>query len=620
LVQKTGMSKQGSENSKPIVLVVDDDQSALAHAKQVLSDIGFAVKEAEDGEQALEQFTQVQPDIILLDVDLPKLNGFEVCSKIIQMTDGRNAPALMVTGLEDESSIDRAFEVGATDFAIKPINWPIISRRIKHILRARKAFNDIRAAEEKVRHLAYFDGLTGLPNRELFKEQLAQAIGIAQRQGWRVAALYMDLDEFKRINDTLGHSAGDELLVTVGERLAESIRDSDTMTRSAESSDIHQAARLGGDEFTVALTVVHEVDGVAKVAQRIKDSLAQPIMLGKHEVFITPSIGIALFPDDGETVDTLLKNADAAMYEAKRAGKNKYRFYTQSMNAHALRRLNMESKLYKALENDEFWLCYQPQVNAKSGEIIGMEALLRWENPELGSISPYEFIPIVENNGLIAEIGEWVLKTACTQAQAWQDAGFPPLRLGVNLSPRQFQKNTLVPMVGSTLTSTGFSAKHLELELTENLLMHHLDDTMTILNALCDMGITLSVDDFGTGYSSLSYLKRFPLTTLKIDRSFVNGIPNDADNMAITKAIIAMAHSLKLLVIAEGVEDEQQLAYLCEQGCDEFQGYFFYKPLPTSEFTQVLKRQKMIMENQTHKRNQIKEILNRPILDLLKRK
>jgi len=592
------MNKQEPENSRPIVLVVDDDPKGLARAKQALGDVGFFVEEAIDGVQALERFEQIQPDIVLLDVDMPKLDGFEVCSKLNQIASGANAPAVMVTGLEDEAAIDKAFEVGATDFAIKPINWPIISRRIKHLLRARAAFNDVRAAEEEVRYLAYFDGLTGLPNRELFKEHLAQAIGIASRQEWRIAVLFMDLDEFKRINDTLGHSAGDELLVTVGKRLAQSIRESDTATRNAISGDGHQAARIGGDEFTIALTVVQEADDVAKVALRIKDLLAQPITLGEQEVFITPSIGIALYPDDGETVDTLLKNADAAMYEAKHAGKNKYRFYTQSMNAHALRRLTMESKLHKALENDEFWLCYQPQVNAKSGEIIGMEALLRWENPELGNISPVDFIPIVENNGLIVEIGEWVLKTACAQAQAWQDAGFSPLRLGVNLSPRQFQKNTLVSMVQSVLASTGFSAKYLELELTENLLMHHIEDTMVILNTLCDMGITLSVDDFGTGYSSLSYLKRFPLTTLKIDRSFVNGIPNDADNMAITKAIIVMAHSLKLLVIAEGVEDEQQLAYLCEQGCDEFQGYFFHKPLPADEFTDVLKRNQLIIKSQ----------------------
>jgi len=492
--------------------------------------------------------------------------------------------------------------VGATDFVVKPVNWPIISHRIRHILRARKAFNSIRAAEEKVRHLAYFDGLTGLPNRALFKEHLAQAITIARRQGWRVAALFMDLDEFKRINDILGHSAGDKLLVTVGKRLLQSIRESDRATHGAISGDGHQAARFGGDEFTVVLTVAHEADDVAKVAQRIKNALAQPVLLGKQEVFVTPSIGIALYPDDGETVDTLLKNADAAMYEAKRAGKNRYRFYTQSMNAHALRRLTMESKLHKALENNEFWLSYQPQMDARSGEIVGMEALLRWDNPELGTVSPFEFISIVENNGLIVEIGEWVLKTACAQAQAWQNAGFPHLRLGVNLSPRQFQKNRLISMVKEALHSTGFSAQYLELELTENLLMRHLDETIEMLDMLCDMGITLSVDDFGTGYSSLNYLKRFPLTTLKIDRSFVNGIPGDADDMAITKAIIAMAHSLKLRVIAEGVEDEQQLAYLCEQGCDEFQGFFFYKPLSAQEFTRVLERQKLILGSRQRKK------------------
>ncbi|MCF6354147.1 MAG: EAL domain-containing protein [Candidatus Polarisedimenticolaceae bacterium] len=590
------------EKTSSTVLVVDHDPKALAHARQVLADAGFVVAGAEDGAQALERFEQLVPDIVLLSVDLPKSNAFELCSRLSHITSEANPPALVLTGLEDEASINRAFEVGATDFVVKPVNWPIISHRIRHILRARKAFHDIRAAEEKVRHLAYFDGLTGLPNRELFKEHLAQAITIARRQGWRVAALFMDLDEFKRINDILGHSAGDQLLVTVGKRLLQSIRESDRVTHGAISSDGHQAARFGGDEFTVVLAIAHEADDVAKVAQRIKNALALPVLLGEQEVFVTASIGIALYPDDGETVDTLLKNADAAMYEAKRAGKNRYRFYTQSMNAHALRRLTMESKLHKALENDEFWLSYQPQIDAKSGEIVGMEALLRWDNPELGTVSPFEFISIVENNGLIVEIGEWVLKTACAQAQAWQNAGFPRLRLGVNLSPRQLQKNRLVSMVKETLRSTGFSAQYLELELTENLLMRHLDETIEMLDMLCDMGITLSVDDFGTGYSSLNYLKRFPLTTLKIDRSFVNGIPGDADDMAITKAIIAMAHSLKLRVIAEGVEDEQQLAYLCEQGCDEFQGFFFYKPLSAQEFTHVLERQKLILGSRQRKK------------------
>ncbi len=596
------MSQQMPEKTPSTVLLVDHDPKALVHARQVLADAGFVVEEAEDGVQVLERFEQLAPDIVLLNVDLPKLDAFELCGRISQMASEANAPALVLMGLEDEVSINRAFEVGATDFVVKPVNWPIISHRIRHILRARKAFNDIRAAEEKVRHLAYFDGLTGLPNRELFKEHLAQAITVAQRQEWRVAVLYMDLDEFKRINDILGYSAGDALLVTVGKRLLQSIRESDRVTHGAVPGGGHQAARFGGDEFIVVLTIAHEADDVAKVALRIKNALAQPVLLDEQEVFVTSSIGIALYPDDGEAVDTLLKNADAAMHEAKRAGKNRYRFYTQSMNAHALRRLTMESKLHKALENGEFWLSYQPQMDARSGEIVGMEALLRWDNPELGTVSPFEFISIVENNGLIVEIGEWVLKTACAQAQAWQNAGFPRLRLGVNLSPRQFQKNRLISMVKEALHSTGFSAQYLELELTENLLMRHLDETIEMLDMLCDMGITLSVDDFGTGYSSLNYLKRFPLTTLKIDRSFVNGIPGDADDMAITKAIIAMAHSLKLRVIAEGVEDEQQLAYLCEQGCDEFQGFFFYKPLSAQEFTCALERQKLILGSRQPKK------------------
>jgi len=579
----------------PVFLIIDDNATDLRLAQQFLGDHGFVVEVAEDKNQALATFKKIRPDVVLLNIDMLKLNGLDTCRQLRRISGRNNVPILVATERENESSIDLACDAGATDFVTKPINWAILSWRVRYVLRASQALNKVWVAEEKAHHLAYYDGLTGLPNRELFKERLAQAISIARRQQWRVAALFMDLDEFKRINDTLGHAAGDELLVIIGERLALSIRDSDSVTRNQQCDADHAAARLGGDEFTVVLSVVHEIDEVTKVAKRIMDSLTKPVILGSQEVFITPSIGIALFPEDGRTVDTLLKNADAAMYDAKRAGKNKFRFYAQSMNERALRQLSMETMLHKALENEEFFLCYQPQVKATTGKIVGMEALIRWNSPDLGSISPVEFIPLVEKNGLIVDIGKWVLETACTQAQAWQDEGYPPMRLGVNISPRQFQQRNFISTLEKILASTGLAPRYLELELTENVLMSQLDETIATLDALCAMGITLSVDDFGTGYSSLSYLKRFPLTTLKIDRSFISGIPADLDDMAITQAIIVMAHSLKLLVIAEGVEDEQQLAYLCEQGCDEFQGYFFHKPLTVIAFTKMLDRQKAML-------------------------
>ena len=439
-------------------------------------------------------------------------------------------------------------------------------------------------AEEQIYNLAYFDNLTGLPNRLLFKEHLSHSLIRSLRENRFVAILFLDLDRFKYINDTLGHSIGDKLLQGVAERLLICVRKSDLVGRD-EGGDLHSSvARLGGDEFTVLLTEIIKVQDVARVARRIIENISQPFNLDGHEVIVTTSIGISLYPDDGSDVITLIKNADTAMYHAKDQGRNNFQFYKQSMNATAYERLVLENHLRKALEREEFLLNYQPQFDILTDEIIGVEALVRWRHPELGLVSPGEFIPLAEETGLIIQIDEWVLKTACMQNKAWQVAGLPSITIAVNLSGQHFIRKNLLETVERTLKETGLDPRYLELELTESVLMKNAKETVSTLKSLKEMGLYISIDDFGTGYSSLSYLKRFPLDTMKIDRSFVQEITTDSDSAAITTAIIAMAHSLKLRVIAEGVETEEQLSFLRDHGCQALQGFLYSRPLPADDF------------------------------------
>jgi EAL domain-containing protein (putative c-di-GMP-specific phosphodiesterase class I) len=357
---------------------------------------------------------------------------------------------------------------------------------------------------------------------------------------------------------------------------------------------ITTVARIGGDEFTILLAEITHVQDAPKVARRILEALSLPFMLEGHEVFITVSIGIALYPFDGEDVDTLLENADTAMYHAKDQGKNNYQFYTQSMNATAFERFALENSLHTALDRQQFLLYYQPQLDIQTRKIVGMEALIRWQHPDMGLIAPAAFIPLAEETNLIVPIGEWVLLTACAQNKAWQVAGFPPMRVTVNLSGNQFRQKNLAETIDKVLYNTGLDPQYLELELTESIIMQGEETTITMLNKLKAMGIRLSIDDFGTGYSSLSYLKRFPLDTIKVDRSFVRDITTDPDDAAITVAIIALGHSLNLKVIAEGVETEKQLAFLSKQKCDEMQGYLFSPPVPAEVITQMLQERKRL--------------------------
>ena len=442
--------------------------------------------------------------------------------------------------------------------------------------RLRQDLEERKRVEQSIRHMAHHDALTGLPNRALFRDRLTHAMAQADRYHQILAVLFLDLDRFKAINDTLGHNVGDQLLKMAAERLRSCIRDCDTV------------ARLGGDEFTIIVDDIVEVQDAAVVAQKILDTLSQPFNLFNHEVFISVSIGLTLYPNDDENADNLLRNADAAMYRAKEYGRNNYQFYVADMNVKARERLMLESQLRRALDRNEFSLYYQPRVDLYSGKVIGAEALLRWRHPEMGLVPPVQFIPILEETGMIIPVGEWVLQKASQQNRAWQDKGLPPIRMAVNLSVRQFIQKDLADSILTIIERTGLAPQYLELEITEDLLLEQNQTNIITLTKLRNCGIHISIDDFGTGYSSLSYLKRLPIDTLKIDQSFLRDIENDPDNKAITSAIIAMASSLHLNVLAEGVETEEQLAFLRAQGCNEIQGYSFSKPLTADEFERML--------------------------------
>jgi len=439
-----------------------------------------------------------------------------------------------------------------------------------------------KVTEQRVHHVAQHDVLTGLPNRSLLQDRLSQAVAYAARSGHPVWVMLIDLDRFKFVNDSMGHKAGDVLLMTVAARLRSSLRDTDTV------------ARLSGDEFVVILSQHEDQPLSGDIVQRVMDSVARPVMLGPKEFFVTCSIGVAAYPSDGTAAESLIEHADIAMYSAKKLGRNNFQFYTPAMNEESLERVRIESALRNALERNELVLHYQPQVDLQTGQIVGMEALIRWQHPELGMVPPSRFVGVAEDTGLIVPIGAWVMRTACLQNKAWQDAGLGNLRVAVNLSARQFSAADLVPGIEQVLSDTGLDPACLELELTESLFMSDVTPAVELLHRMKALGVKLSIDDFGTGYSSFSYLSRFPIDVLKIDRSFVNDITHDANDAAIVASIIALAHNLRLSVIAEGVETAEQLDYLRHQGCDEMQGYYFSRPLPAQEFEQLLRQRRSL--------------------------
>lgn len=436
-------------------------------------------------------------------------------------------------------------------------------------------------AKETIHRLTFTDTLTGLPNRMLFHDRLTLALAAARRKRRILAVLVINLDRFNLINDTLGHETGDLLIQAISERLSACLRDCDTV------------ARLGGDEFTVLLTEIANVQDAVLVAQRIVDELSLAFTINDRELLLTTSIGISLFPSDGEDSVSLVKNANAALYRAKENG-NTYQHYAPAMNATSAERLALDNSLRRALERNELMLYYQPQLDLRTGEVVGAEALIRWRHPDLGLVSPAKFIPLAEDTGLIIPITEWVLKTACEQTMAWHEEGAEDLRISVNLSGKHFRHRNLAQTITKALDDSGLPPSCLELELTETILMENQDSTIEILRLLNYLGIQFSIDDFGTGYSSFSYLRRFPISTVKIDQSFVRDLTNCVDDAAIVTAIIAMAHRMRLKVLAEGVETAEQLAFLVEHGCDEMQGYYFSRPIPPEEFRELLRSKRTL--------------------------
>jgi len=515
-------------------------------------------------------------DIILLDLGLPDAQGLEAIRRAHAAAPG--VPLVVLTGLDDESLAVQALQLGAQDYLIKgQIETRGLLRALRYAIERKTMESAALAMARQMAHSAEHDFLTGLPNRMLLNDRVGQAIALARRHMRKVAVLFLDLDGFKHINDSLGHPVGDKLLQSIAKRLVDCIRGSDSVSRQ------------GGDEFVVLLLDLEHAEDAAVTARRMLEAVALPHCIDRHDLHVTASIGVSVYPDDGQDAETLIKNADTAMYQAKENGRRSFQFFKPAMNVRAVERQFIEEGLRRALEQREFALHYQPKVNLMTGTITGAEALLRWTHPTRGPISPGDFIPVAEECGLILPIGAWVLREACTQARTWMDAGLPVTSMAVNVSAMEFRDKNFLDGLFAILSETGLDPRFLELELTESVLMKRAEFTASILQTLRKRGVQVAVDDFGTGYSSLSYLRKFPVDALKIDQSFVRQISTAGDDTTIVKAVIGMARSLKLRVIAEGVETLEEVAFLRAYRCEEAQGYYFSRPVPAQQFAMLLR-------------------------------
>jgi len=679
----------------PLVLVVDDDPGARMLAAASLKKAGFATVEAANGDDGVSAFGRFRPCLILMDAVMPGMDGFAAIREIRNRPGGDRIPILMMTGLDDLASIQKAYEVGATDFAIKPINWVVLGHRVGHLLRASRAFLDLAASEEKTRallraipdrifrigadgtvlglvsgqehraipsehewagrmlsevlpaavaeeamrhaglarrtdgiqtfeyamdtgsesrsfearivsipdgeslfiardmtdrkkaeerlaYMAYHDPLTGLPNRVTFNERLELDLARARRRKEVVGVVLVDLDRFKQVNDTLGHAVGDRLLIEVAKRLQGAVRETDTV------------ARMSGDEFCVILSDQADERSAIEAGRRVHRAFTEPFNLYGQESHVTASLGISLYPVNGDSSDTLLKQADIAMFRAKALGRDTFLPFSEEMSAEVAERVRMEKGLRTACEKNEFIAHYQPQIDLRSGQIVGAEALVRWQTGDRGLVMPTQFISLAEETGAIVTISEWVIETACAQMQAWHAQGYAPLRVSLNVSARLFHRYDLDATIRGALRRTGLAPGSFELEITESVAMRNMESTVETLWKLSSASIRVAMDDFGTGYSSLANLQKMPIHLLKIDMSFIREMDRNPEDRTIVKTIIAMAHTLNMEVIAEGVERVEQLDLLKSLGCDMAQGFLFSKAVPAAEFTRLLAENRRI--------------------------
>jgi len=570
---------QYSHLKNAAIMMVDDEPIMLEIIQALIEDAGYRnFIPVERSSQSIKMVMQTNPDLLLLDLDMPELNGYEVLSAIRSSTDYQHLPVIILTASTDPGDKLKALELGATDFLSKPVDASELVLRVRNILFA-KTYQD---------QLAYYDSLTGLPNMKLFIERLGWGIELSKRERIPLMVLEIGLDKFRQINETLGMYTGDEILKAISVRLNALIRSCDFIGHTDETIKTGELARIGDHEFSIILSGVNSIEAAYLVSQRILNAVRQPVIIDEHEIFVTASIGISVCPTDGEDVESLIKHASSAKDFSRRQGSNNYQFFSSEMNAQSAERIKMESNLRKALENNEFELYYQPKINSENHRLVGMECLLRWNQPEQGLVSPDVFIPAAEELGLIVPIGEWVMKEACQATSEWVKSGCENLKVSVNVSPRQFNETNLKESIASAMQSSGLSPQNLVLEITESMLMGDVEHHITMLEHIADLGVAFSLDDFGTGYSSLNYLKKFPIDELKIDRSFLTNVPEINEDNSIVKAIISMAHSLGLNLIAEGVENTEQLEFLKQHNCNVIQGFYYSKPLNKADFTEFL--------------------------------
>ncbi len=692
------------ENNKKI-LIIDDDKDILRLLSHMLTKQGYSIIEAVDGLAGLDKFKSESPDMVMADVRMPGMDGFEFCEEAAKLKTVKHIPIIIMTAQDDQVSVNKAYDKGATDFITKPINKAKLIHRVRFLLRAsetteklanrerqllsaqkvakmgewlydleknefqfsdevakifdineqqkfsyedlmrfidnddvgrvreimkdssaenkdysveytiktndgkskrirqvvdvkvndpNKVFgifqdiSDLRDAEKKVKTLSFYDSVTGLPNRQYFKRLLKKTVASSKRHERSFALLDINLDKFMRINTTLGHDIGDKLLVAASQRLSQIIRDSDVLDIEQDDTQFATGmlAHFAGDDFMILLNDISNADDAAKVALRINEVFQESFEVSGKEIHMTASIGIGIYPDDGSDADDLLKKVSTALHNAKETGRNCYRFFTESMNILSFQRLSLEVSLRKAIEREEFSLFYQPKIRLSDGSIAGAEALIRWNHPNMGLVSPADFIPIAESTGLIVPMTDWVIAEACRQLSEWNKKNYELKSVAINITPESLLDKNINEHIFKQMRLAGVEASRLDFEITESVLMEDVDVILPILHELRDIGASISIDDFGTGYSSLSYLKRLPISKLKIDQSFIRDIMHDNDDAIIVNSVISLAHNMGFRVIAEGVEEKEQLEYLREHDCDVIQGYYYTRPLPAEEFYQ----------------------------------